>query len=114
MYADKDYYSEVFKSKEIPHDDIEKYLERASDCVDRITRMKIVRLGGFTALSDFQKRQVQLATCHQADYLYTVNQLDGVSSYSIGGVSVTMEATQKYSSDTISCLNLAGLTYRGL
>jgi hypothetical protein len=82
--------------------------------VDQLTRRKIVKLGGFDKLSEFEKKQVQMAVCHQADYVHSKSELGGVSSYSIGDVSVSFDISEEYDKKCVSYLNTTRLMYRGL
>lgn len=114
-YVDAKFYKETYHGNSIPDASLQNMLDRASMDVDIITRRKIHKLGGFSKLSEFEQLQVQLAVCSQADYLNVKSSMDGVSSYSIGDVSVSMaEAVDKYDKGCIAYLNATRLMYRGL
>lgn len=114
MYATLEFYKSIYRGSSIPDEKIQDILERASSDVDIITRRSIHKLGGFDNLSEYEKTQVQMATCHQADHLYTKADVAGLSSYSIGDVSVSFGSTEKYDKDCMQYLNSTRLTYRGL
>lgn len=116
-YASIEFYKNRYCGNSIPDDCLQKELDKASDAVDVITRMRIKKLGGINALSEFTQRQVQMAVCCQADYLYSKSSISGVSSYSIGDVSVSVDATSSSNtcgSQCLAYLDSTGLTYRGL
>ena len=114
-YVDAEFYKNTYKGNSIPDDSIQDALDRASLDVDKLTRRKIHKLGGFDKLSDFEKSQVQLAVCSQAEHNYLKSSMDGVSSYSIGDVSVSLEkAVDTYDQGCVAYLNTTCLTYRGL
>lgn len=115
VYVTPDFYKSVYHGNSIPDDLLLAMLERASQEIDVLTRMRIKKLGGFGALSEFEQHQVQMATCYQADYLHLKSSLEGVSSYNIGDVSVSYaEAVDKYDQTCMAYLNATRLTYRGL
>lgn len=113
-YVTSEYYKNTYHGNSIPDDVLQDTLDRASMDVDRVTRMKIKKLGGFSQLSRFEQTCVQLAVCSQAEYLHTKPSLSGVSSYSIGDVSVSVESTDAYDPGCIQYLNSTRLMYRGL
>lgn len=114
-YVTAAFYKTTYHGNSIPDDNLDDMLDRASMDVDTITHMKIHKLGGFSQLSDFEKIRVQLAVCSQAEYLYQKASMEGVSSYSIGDVSVGLERTVGlYDSRCMVYLNSTRLTYRGL
>ena len=114
-YTDAKFYKETYHGNSIPDASLQNMLEKASRDVDILTRRKIQKFGGFSKLSEFEQLHVQLAVCSQADYLYLKSSMDGVSSYSIGDISVSMaEAIDTYDKGCISYLNATRLMYRGL
>lgn len=114
-YVTADFYKNTYLGNSIPIDKIQDMLDKASMDVDTLTRMKIKQLGGFDKLSPFEQTQVKLAVCSQAEHTYLKESLEGVSSYSIGDISVSMEeASEKYGKGCISYLNITRLMYRGL
>ena len=114
-YVTPEFYNGQFHGNSIPDDRLMELLEKASHDIDVFTRMRIKKLGGFGALSEFEQFQIQMATCHQAEYLHLKFSLEGISSYSIGDVSVNYaEAVGRYDETCLSYLNSTRLTYRGL
>ena len=113
-YATVEFYKNFYKGSSIPDDCLQHSLDIASMDVDVITRMKIKKLGGFDKLSEHEKNCVQLAVCAQADYRHTKASMDGLSSYSIGDVSVSVEDTVDYDKECSAYLAMTRLTYRGL
>ena len=113
-YVTITFYKNIYRGNSIPDDSIQGMLDKASMYVDTITRMKIKKLGGFSNLSDFEKHQVQMAVCHQADHLYEKVGVSGVSSYSVGDISVNFEKSGNYSDSCLQYLNSTRLMYRGL
>lgn len=113
-YVTVDYYKNTYRGSSIPDADIQNMLDKASMDVDTLTRMKIKQLGGFSQLSNFEQIRVQLAVCSQAEYLHTKASLSGVSSYSIGDVSVSLEKSGDYDRGCIQYLSSTRLMYRGL
>lgn len=94
LYVDKEYYSSVFKGKNIPDEDIEKYLELAQEKIDSITYNRIVAIG-FDNLTEFQKEKISKAICYQAEYIFQngYNNEDNrdISSYSVLDISVSVD-----------------------
>ena len=114
-YVTIEFYKNAYNGNSIPDDMLQSTLDRASMDVDTLTRMKIKKLGGFSQLSEFEQLRVQLAVCSQADHIHLKSSLNGVSSYSIGDVSVSMEeAVDPYDKGCIAYLNATRLMYRGL
>lgn len=113
-YVTAQFYKDTYHGNSIPDDILQGMLDKASMDVDLLTRMKIKRFGGFSKLSEFEQTQVQLAVCCQADYLHTKASMDGLSSYSIGDVSVSFEGDAEYDKTCLRYLNSTRLMYRGL
>lgn len=114
-YVTVEFYKTTYQGNSIPDDILQGTLDKASMDVDTLTRMKIKKLGGFSQLSEFEQLRVQLAVCSQADHIHVKSSLDGVSSYSIGDISVSMEeAIDTYDKGCIQYLNSTRLMYRGL
>lgn len=114
-YVTVEFYKTTYQGNSIPDDILQGALDKASIDVDTLTRMKIKKLGGFSQLSEFEQLRVQLAVCSQADYTHAKSSLNGVSSYSIGDISVSMkEAIDPYDKGCIQYLNSTRLMYRGL
>lgn len=113
-YVTVDFYKNNYNGNSIPDEDLQSELDKASMAVDRLTRMKIKKLGGFGRLSEFEQHQVQMAVCSQADHTYTKASTKGLSSYSVGDISVSFGESSSYDSECVSCLNSTRLMYRGL
>lgn len=117
-YVTADFYKNTYHGNSIPDDKLQDMLDKASMDVDLITRRKIHKLGGFDELSEFEQLQVQLAVCFQADYSYNREFMSGVSSYSIGDVSVGVDGGEAYNRTydkaCMLYLNSTRLIYRGL
>jgi hypothetical protein len=94
LYVNKEYYSSIFSGKNIPEDDIEKYLELAQEKIDSITYNRIVAIG-FENLTEFQKEKISKAICYQAEYIFKngYNNEDNrdISSYSVLDISVSVD-----------------------
>ena len=94
LYVDKEYYSNTFKGKIIPDEDIEQYLELAQEKIDSITYNRIVAIG-FDNLTEFQKEKISKAICYQADNIfqngYNEENNRDVSSYSVLDISVSID-----------------------
>ncbi len=113
-YVTPEWYKDTYHGNSIPDDCLQDKLDKASMDVDKLTRMKIKKLGGFDKLSSFEQNCVQLAVCTQADYSHNKASMDGLSSYSIGDVSVNFDAAKEYADDCVAYLSMTRLTYRGL
>ncbi len=87
-YADGEDFEELFPDEAVVPD--EAAFRTASRHVDSLTYNRIAALGGFEALTDFQKEVVREVVCRQA--LFESESVDALSSvlssYSIGGVSM--------------------------
>ena len=94
LYVNKEYYSNTFKGKTIPDEDIEKYLELAQEKIDSITYNRIVAIG-FDKLTEFQKEKISKAICYQAEYIFQNGYNDennrDISSYSVLDISVSVD-----------------------
>ena len=94
LYVNKEYYSNTFGGKNIPDEEIEKYLELAQEKIDSITYNRIVAIG-FDNLSEFQKEKISKAICYQAEYIFQNGYNDennrDVSSYSVLDISVSVD-----------------------
>lgn len=113
-YVTAEFYKGTYHGNSIPDDILQDQLDKASMDVDVYTRMKIKQLGGFENLSAYEKNCVQLAVCSQAEYLYTKASMEGLSSYSIGDVSASFDATGDYDKRCTAYLRMTRLSYRGL
>jgi hypothetical protein len=112
-YVDSVYYKETYRGNTIPDAELDSYLQKASDQIDIATYFRIQQLG---SLTEFQQKQIKTAVCSQADSLYEYQGIpDGVKSYSLDGMSVTLgDSTESISSKAVAYLRSTGLLYRGL
>ena len=94
LYVDKEYYSNIFKGKTIPDEDIEKYLGLAQEKIDSITYNRIAAIG-FNNLTEFQREKISKAICYQAEYIFKNGYNDednrDISSYSVLDISVSVD-----------------------
>lgn len=90
MYADKEYYENVYGGTLIDEEQIEKQLTTAGRQIDTLTYCRI-RGMGFENLTEFQKDQIRHVNCLLADFIYeNKDELESMlSSYGINGVSMT-------------------------
>lgn len=90
MYADKEYYENVYGGTLIDEEQIEKQLTTAGRQIDTLTYCRI-RGTGFENLTEFQKDQIRYVNCLLADFVYeNKDELESMlSSYGINGVSMT-------------------------
>lgn len=90
MYADKEYYENVYAGTLIDKEQIERQLKIAGRQIDILTYCRI-RGKGFENLTEFQKDQIQYVNCLLADFIFeNKDELDSMlSSYGINGVSMT-------------------------
>lgn len=95
QYITEEYYTNEFEGEIIP-DDIDKYLMLAQEKIDEVTKNRIVYIG-FDKLTDFQKKCISRAICHQAEYYFTngINSLSNVSSYSVLDISINVDSTKE-------------------
>lgn len=92
-YADESFYFDDYGGTTIPDappELMERMLKQASRAVDRAT---LHRIQDFDKLTTFQREQVRMAVCAQADYNFKFGDLAAVlglaGSYSIGDVSIS-------------------------
>lgn len=90
MYADKEYYENVYGGTLIDEEQIEKQLTTAGRQIDTLTYCRI-RGTGFENLTEFQKDQIRYVNCLLTDFIYeNKDELESMlSSYGINGVSMT-------------------------
>ena len=69
MYADKEYYENVYGGTLIDEEQIEKQLTTAGRQIDTLTYCRI-RSTGFENLTEFQKDQIRYVNCLLADFIY--------------------------------------------
>src|SRR5690606_37546886 len=126
-YIDADYYTNVYKGADAG-DDLDRYIERASDLVDQVTGYKIK---DFDSLPQFTQEQVKKATAAQVEF-YVMQGGDedvnagntdfarvaiGSFSYSVGserGTRSSNRAELRLSPAALVYLESTGLLYRGL
>lgn len=114
-YVTAEWYKNTYQGSSIPDDKLQSTLDRASMDVDNLTRMKIKKLGGFSQLSEFEQVRVRLAVCSQADHLHFKSSLDGISSYSVGDISISVQdSLTEYDNACVRYLNMTRLINRGL
>lgn len=116
-YVDQAFYTSDYGGTTIPDDELASLLSRASDAIDQLTYYRIGQRGGIDSLTAFQQRQVKLAVCVQADFVYSVVDMpDWVKSYSVGSVSVSKadKASTKFSPQCLDYLRPTNLVNRGL
>lgn len=124
-YIDTDYYKNTYKGVEVPEDDLERYINRASDVIDQITRHVLSGVE-FNRLAEFIQTQVKKACAAQVEF-YAINGGDaeinagadysnfsvGKFQYSKGGKSKNLQA-DRISPTVWSYLAHTGLLYKGL
>ena len=90
QYVDSEYYLNTFKGTTIPADDLDKYLQTASEKIDDLTFNRIVAIG-FDNLTDFQKEKIQRAICLCADYIYeNGTEIGQISSFSVLDINISV------------------------
>lgn len=99
QYATYEYYLNEFRGNILKLNEINKYLQEASEKIDSITHNRIVRIG-FDNLTPFQKENIQKAVCYQAEYIMEngFNDEDkekDISSYSVLDISVNVKDNDK-------------------
>jgi len=117
-YATIDYYKNTYKGSLIPDAELDSLLIQASDDIDQLSYSNITQSGGFDSLTAFQKRQVQMATCLQAEHLFNYGDMPSTSiqSYKVGDNTVNFGTNQdiRYSRRALDYLTPTNLLYRGL
>lgn len=90
MYADKEYYTEIYGGSLVGEEELTRQLNKASRQIDTLTFCRIREIG-FERLTAFQQDQIQYVTCLLADFIYeNRDELESMlSSYGINGVSMT-------------------------
>ena len=81
MFIDAEIYAE-YAGEAIPGDEFARYAARACEAVDAATGWKLTQMWDGGELPGFVRKQVELACCAQAEYLYingADTALDGVS-----------------------------------
>ena len=117
MYLNPDEYS-----GNIPQQEIESYLRKACRAVDSLTFNRIVK-SGFENLTDFQQELIKEAVILHMNFCYDNAELlnSPLSSYSIGGISMSFERSKivnvggiTTTSEVYNSLMQTGLCCRGL
>lgn len=118
QYVDSEYYLNTFGGTTIPNDDLNSYLQKASEKIDELTFNRIVKIG-FNNLTVFQKEKVQRAVCFHAEYIYENGpEMGQISSYSVLDISVNVdnknstEAKYGTNNDVYNLLKQTGLMCR--
>ena len=90
MYADKEYYTEVYGGTLIGEEELKRQLDTAGRQIDTLTYCKIRGIG-FDNLTAYQQDQIRYVNCLLADFIYeNKDELESMlSSYGINGVSMT-------------------------
>jgi len=90
MYADKEYYTEVYGGTLIGEKELKRQLDTAGRQIDTLTYCRIRGIG-FDNLTAYQQDQIRYVNCLLADFIYeNKDELDSMlSSYGINGVSMT-------------------------
>lgn len=107
---------------EIPSDQLEVALNKASRAIDSLTFNRIAEKG-FDSLTEFQQKIIKEAIALHADFCYSNAELleSPLSSYSISGVSMSFDRSKVLkigsvttTSEVYGLLMQTGLCYRGL
>ena len=90
MYADKEYYTEVYGGTLIGEEELKRQLDTAGRQIDTLTYGRIRGIG-FDNLTAYQQDQIRYVNCLLADFIYeNKDELESMlSSYGINGVSMT-------------------------
>lgn len=90
MYADKEYYTEVYGGTMIGEEELKRQLDTAGRQIDTLTYCRIRGIG-FDNLTAYQQDQIRYVNCLLADFIYeNKDELESMlSSYGINGVSMT-------------------------
>mgnify|MGYP002608618817 FL=1 len=90
MYADKEYYTEVYGGTLIGEEELKRQLDTAGRQIDTLTYCRIRGIG-FDNLTAYQQDQIRYVNCLLADFIYeNKDELESMlSSYGINGVSMT-------------------------
>ena len=122
MYVTDVEYAILSRAHSLPAGDETRYIEAAERDIDGLTYGRI-RAIGFESLTDFQQRMVKQAVVDQADFRAEYAELldNPLSSYTVGGVSMSWDTARIKSSGGIAApdgvtalLRQTGLAYRGV
>lgn len=127
-YIDADYYNNVFKGEPTTPENLDKFIERASDLIDQLTTQNIVCIG-FDNLPTVQQNLIEKATAYQVEF-YILNGGDSsinsgstnVDNVRIGSFSYQTGTTQsgatrdsgRVSPTTLTIMQQSGLLYQGV
>lgn len=119
MYADYTYYKNEYGGTSLDESTAISMLKKASHKIDSLTFNRIVGRG-FDNLTDFQQGIIKDVVCSIADYDYNTSINNGLTSYSINGVSMSFDKSNlitvndiEIEKDIYSLLSQTGLTYLG-
>lgn len=94
QYATSEYYKNEFKGTLMTENDIDKYLQEATEKINSITFNRIVKIG-FDNLTPFQKEKIQRAVCYQAEYIlengYNNENKQNIASFSVLDISINVK-----------------------
>lgn len=119
MYADAQYYTDVYMGTIVPVEELEKTLSHASDQVDSMTYNRITA-AGFDSLTPFQQERVRKAVCAQAEFIAQYGEFTNapLQGFSAGGISMSFAGERINGVATSRAvkgyLDQTGLTSRGL
>lgn len=119
-YVDYEYYNNTYGGT-LDEDTAPKYLEGASDEVDKLTYGRI-RKKGFGNLTNYQQGLIKKAICYQADFIYQYGAYLNmpIDSYSAGDISLSFNKDNQGAGGimadkkTLDYLSQTGLTVRRL
>lgn len=117
MYAEREFYTSVYRGDVIPSDKHDKFNQKASVYIDYITLNRVKKL---ETIPD----EVKFATCSVMDYMYQLTNGTGLlplqnkTSESVGDYSVSYKQSNKeietlYYRAAKEYLAHTGLMYRG-
>lgn len=125
-YITPEYYNDEYKGLNAGNE-LEKYIERASDLIDQVTNYKIK---DFESLHEFIQKQVKKATAAQVEFYVMqggdaeVNAGDDMSTVGIGSFNYSVvhygrdgrvnPDTKRISPNALAYLRPTGLLYQGL
>lgn len=88
VYADEQYYREVYGGEITDDKELNKLLQRASRRIDSLTHNRIAARG-LEGLSKFQLERICRACCCLADYLKETDGSEHISSFSALDIKVS-------------------------
>lgn len=129
-YATVENYTNIYSGMDIPEDELEKLLIKASRDIDALTEFKI----DFEKLSEINKKRVMLATCSHAEHLAHFGETiasvgPNMTGFSIGSYSesgngkprgysgqakYSVSISDRFSQATLGYLWPTGLLYGGV